>query len=112
MKLPTDQETEAVLPALGPTQFLKNWLRTTQVSEETQSTAGCPGDWWPDAENATTWEMRTVSALSSLRQGDCPEFETNWGGIVSSGLVGLQSEPLSLQRKGCVCTGRYLRHTK
>lgn len=48
MKLPTDQETQAVLPALDPTQFLQNRLLTTLGSDETHSAARCPEDWWPD----------------------------------------------------------------
>lgn len=54
----------------------------------------------------------TIPALRSLRQGDCPEFETNWDCTVSSGLFGLHSEPLSQQRAGSVCIERCLRYTE
>lgn len=40
MKLPTDQETEAVLAAPGPTQFLKNRL-LTHGPDEMRNTAKC-----------------------------------------------------------------------
>lgn len=59
MKLPTDQETQAVLPALDPTQFLKNRLLLTTLgsAETAQQGAQRTGG---QTEELTTWQMRTM----------------------------------------------------